>query len=174
MIRNVLQIEQPYSGEYTEKIYDISSPWNSSEWSWIQFEEENTVWCGEFRGSFRGAVSSEKLGIVVILTADYMYILDIHTAELVDFQSQPDFTDITVTPMGDILVTDGYGVETMSFHQQIKTESIVVPLHPDDLKFKEYHGNILKIICREFLVWDKEIELYLDCNTFEWITRDFV
>lgn len=29
MIYSAEHIVQPYSGEYVEKIYDISSPWNS-------------------------------------------------------------------------------------------------------------------------------------------------
>lgn len=39
MLFNAEQISQPYSGEYEEKIYDIESNWNSSDWIWIRFEE---------------------------------------------------------------------------------------------------------------------------------------
>lgn len=42
-------------------------------------------------------------------------------------------------------------------------ETIVVPIHPDNLRFVEWAGNILKITCFEFLIWEKEIELYFDC-----------
>ena len=50
MLLNIEQISQPYSGEYEEIIFDIESNWNSSDWSWIRFEEDTTIWCGEFRG----------------------------------------------------------------------------------------------------------------------------
>ena len=69
MICRAEYIQQPYSGEYIEKIYDIESPWNSSDWTWIKFTEEDVVWCGEFRGKYRGISFSEKLGIVVGLVS---------------------------------------------------------------------------------------------------------
>ncbi|MEH7347040.1 hypothetical protein V7122_24715 [Bacillus sp. JJ1532] len=47
MIVKVKVINQPLSGEYKERVYDISSPWNSQSWSWIKFTNENsTEWCG--------------------------------------------------------------------------------------------------------------------------------
>ena len=76
MISRAEYIQQPYSGEYIEKIYDIKSPWNSTDWTWIKFTEEDDIWCGEFRGKYRGkyrGVScSTTLGIIVVLTSDYM------------------------------------------------------------------------------------------------------
>ena len=35
MIIEAKIINQPESGQYLEKIYDIQSPWNSQEWTWI-------------------------------------------------------------------------------------------------------------------------------------------
>ena len=43
MLLNIEQISQPYSGEYEEIIFDIESNWNSSDWSWIRFEEDGVV-----------------------------------------------------------------------------------------------------------------------------------
>ena len=40
MICRAEHIEQPYSGEYIEKIYDITSAWNSGNWTWIKFFTE--------------------------------------------------------------------------------------------------------------------------------------
>ena len=54
--------------EYIEKIYDIKSPWNSTDWTWIKFTEEDDIWCGEFRGKYRGVSCSTTLGIIVVLT----------------------------------------------------------------------------------------------------------
>ncbi len=39
----------------------------------------------------------------------------------------------------------------------------------DNLKFVEWRENILKISCFEFLTWGKEIELYLNFETMEWL-----
>ena len=64
MLLNIEQISQPYSGEYEEITFDIESNWNSSDWSWIRFEEDTTIWCGEFRGKYIGATFSVPKGIV--------------------------------------------------------------------------------------------------------------
>ena len=84
MLMNLEHIPQPYSGEYEEKIYDIKSNWNSSNWTWLKFEEDSLVWCGEFRGKYIGATYSEVKGIIVVITSDYVYILDIETKEVID------------------------------------------------------------------------------------------
>ena len=74
MLLNIEQISQPYSGEYEEIIFDIESNWNSSDWSWIRFEEDTTIWCGEFRGKYIGATFSVPKGIIVVVTTDYIYV----------------------------------------------------------------------------------------------------
>ena len=92
MICDLSHIEQPYSGEYEEKIYDINSSWNSGDWSWILFEKEDGhCFCGEFRGKYRGAVLSEKLAVIIVLTSDYLFILDLGTAKLLDYKQQPSY-----------------------------------------------------------------------------------
>lgn len=172
MICSAERIEQPYSGQYVERIYDIKSPWNSREWTWIKFEDENGEWCGEFRGKYRGVSVSKKLGIVVVLTSDYMYTLDINTADLIEYDSQSDFVDITTSPNGDIFLTDGYSIEIVVKDNDEKIETTVVdymPVNPDNLRFEEWNNNILKISCCEFYHWENELELYLDCETLEWI-----
>ncbi len=52
MICKLTNIQQPISGEFEERIYEVESRWNSGEWTWIKFEEDDlSVWCGEFRGN---------------------------------------------------------------------------------------------------------------------------
>ena len=41
MIFSAESIEQPCSGIYTQRIYDIINPWNSRDWTWIKFTDEN-------------------------------------------------------------------------------------------------------------------------------------
>ena len=169
MILAATPIRQPLSGEYTERIYDIDSVWKTDEWSWLLFESESDSWCGEFRGAFRGVAVSEKLRLVVVLTEDCMYLLDIETAAVIDSLLQPQYVDITVTPDGNILVADWYGIELFRGRSVAAIECITVPVHPDYLRFREYDGNRLRITCYECGIWDEELELYLDCDSFEWI-----
>ena len=168
------QIEKPYSGQYFERIYDIQSPWNSRVWTWIKFVDENGEWCGNFRGEYKGVSVSEKLGIVVVVTSDYLFVLNTHTADLMEYESRPDIVDITTSPLGDIFLTNGYGIEQIVHGEMGKIEFIdipPVPVQPDGLKFLEWNENILKIRCDEFLNWGNEIELYFDCETMEWVER---
>lgn len=169
MILRAEYVQQPYSGEYIEKIYDIKNPWNSSDWTWIKFTEEDEVWCGEFRGGCRGLSYSAKYEIIVVLTSDYMYVLDIHTSEIKEYYSQPEYVDITTSPFGEILVTDGYGIEMFTNSKIKDMESIVTPINCDSLRFVEWRENILRMNCFEFLAWGKEVELYLDFETKEWL-----
>ena len=39
MIFSAESIEQPCSGIYTERIYDITNPWNSRDWTWVKFTD---------------------------------------------------------------------------------------------------------------------------------------
>lgn len=172
MICSAEWIEQPYSGQYVEKIYDIKSPWNSSKWTWIKFSDEDGEWCGEFRGEYRGVSVSKKFGVAIVLTSDYMYELDINTSELIGYEAQPDFIDITTSPKGDIFLTNGYGIEFLVNNEMGKIESMpipYIPVQPDNFRFVDWDDNILKVKCEEFLNWENEIELYLDCETMEWI-----
>ena len=174
MIFSAESIEQPCSGIYTERIYDITNPWNSRDWTWIKFTDENGEWCGEFRGQYRGVAVSEKYGIIVVLTTDYLFILDIHTAELIKYDSQANYIDITTSPNGSVFLTDGYGVEIVVKNSNDKIETSVIesiPVNPDNLKFEEWHNHILKMSCCEFLNWENEVELYLDCDSLKWIGK---
>ena len=54
MINEAELINQPYSGQYEERIYDIPSTWNSQRWTWVEFfNDDFSEWCGVFRGSPR-------------------------------------------------------------------------------------------------------------------------
>ena len=84
------------------------------------------------------------------MTSDYMYVLDIYGGEIMEYYSQPEYVDITVTPFGKILVTDGYGIEMFANTKISDMENIVLPINADNLKFVEWRENILKISCFEF------------------------
>ena len=92
-------VSQPYSGEYEERIYDIESCWNSPEWTWIRFVEDTSIWCGEFRGKYIGATFSEMKGIIIVVTSDYIFIIDITTKEIIDSERNFEYCDVTCTPL---------------------------------------------------------------------------
>ena len=172
MIIEAMRIDPPYDGEYRERIYDIRSVWNSSDWTWIRFtEDDGEEWCGEFRGEYKGAVVSDKLGVAVVLTSDHMYMLDIKDAEITDCLSQPDYEDIACSPLGDIFMTDGYRLEMLTGNRIARRKSIPTPVRPDSLRFSEWKGSVLKMTCDTLLDWDRGWEmreLFLDSVSLQW------
>lgn len=76
---------------------------------------------------------------------------------------------MTTSPIDDILITDGYGIERFTNSKMENLETIVIPVHPSNLRFVEWIDNILKVTCYEFLILGKEIELHLDGLTMEWL-----
>jgi len=169
MITGVDIISQPYSGRYIEKIFDISSPWNSALWTWIKFTNEDlTEWCGEFRGVVKAAVISLKYNLVLILTSDYLYKLSLINGELLGYEDKPQYNSLTVTPLGDYIISDDYSIFIMEPSSTDKKE-VPSPIKMDNIKFHNWNHNKLQITCDELLNWEYqgEVVLELDCETME-------
>ena len=165
----VTHIQQPYSGEFNERIYDIQSCWNSSDWTWIKFEENNDVWCGEFRGKYRGVAISDKIEIVVVLTSDYMYVLDLLSKDIIDYRRQPMYLEITTTPFEDILLTDSYGLEIFTDKSISNLKTIALPINGSYISFIEYCGDILKMTYEDNFNWQNRVEISFDCSLLEFL-----
>jgi hypothetical protein len=171
MIIKAELITQPYSGEYTEKIYDISSPWNSQNWTWIKFTNDDlTEWCGNFRGFPREVAVSETYNCVLVLTSDYLFKLDCLSGELTEYESQPQYQSLTVSPSGDFIIADYYDIKVIksTLNNKIQVDS---PLKMDMIKFQSWSNNKLSITCDEFSNWN-HMELELDGETFELTVKD--
>lgn len=167
-------IDQPYSGQYKERIYDISSPWNSGNWTWIKFENEDfNEWCGEFRGSPKGVALSKKYNNILVLTSDYLYQINCLSGELVEYESQSVYQNITVTPLGDFIIADYYCIEKIG--STLKEKKLLdIPIEIDGIHFKLWSENILTITCEEFLNTDKNVEMELDSETLEITIKDVI
>lgn len=160
-------INQPYAGEYSERIYDNQSEWNSQSWSWIKFTDKDyTEWCGQFRGFPRQVAVSEKHNSVLVLTSDYLFQLDKISANLVELERQPQYHNLTTAPSGDFIIADYYNLEKISerISKKVKIES---PIQTDMIEFKQWIGTKLIFTCDEFTNWDRHLEMQLDCETFE-------
>ncbi len=161
MIKDAIIIEQPYSGQYTERIYNIESPWNSSEWTWIKFDDDNEVWCGEFRGVARDVVISEKNNSVFILTTDYLYVLSCETGAIEAYETKPQYNSMTITPRGDILVSDDYSISIITQTLDV-IKDVELPFELDMIRFCGWAGDKLTINCYKFLEWENEMKLIAD------------
>ena len=139
-------IDQPYSGQYEERIYDISSPWNSQNWTWVKFlYDDFTEWCGEFRGLPINVAISKKHNQVLILTSDYFYQLDCLSMELMEYESQPQCKNLTATPNGDFLVADYYRIDIIESSLEDK-KLLESPIKMDLIKFGQWAGDKLSHI----------------------------
>jgi hypothetical protein len=165
MIEETKIINQPYSGEFEERIYDNESAWNSANWSWVKFvNDDYSEWCGQFRGSPRQVALSKKYNTVLVLTSDYLFQLDRMSGDLIEIEEMPSYHSLTVTPNGDYLAADYYHIEKISNNINLKTE-IKSPIQMDMIKFGIWDRNRLKITCDEFTNWDRHLIMEYDCNT---------
>lgn len=165
MISKAEIITLPYSGLYKEKIYDISSPWSSTNWTWVKFVNEDfTEWCGEFRGAPRAVAVSKKHNTVLVLTSDYLFQVNRLNGELLNFESQPQYHCLTVTPSGDYIIADDNSIEILGPSLEDK-KLIDSPIKMDMIKFHNWSNHKLLITCDEFLNWNNHVELELDGKT---------
>ncbi|MBK3496125.1 hypothetical protein JFL43_14910 [Viridibacillus sp. YIM B01967] len=167
MITKAEIIEQPYSGQFKERIYDISNPWNSQDWTWIKFEDENyNEWCGQFRGAQQAVALSSKHNKVLVATFDYLFQIDCVSGEMTEYESINTYQDLTVTPFGDFIITDYYNIEIIG--KTINDRQLLyIPIAIDMIKFNGWSENTLSISCEELGIVDSKIELELDVTTFE-------
>jgi len=158
-------ISQPYSGEYTERIYDNESAWNSQSWTFIKFiNEDYFAWCGQFRGFPRQVAVSTTKNIVLVLTSDYLYQLDRDTGNLIDFEDQSQYQNLTVAPNGNFILADYYNFEKVTTTIKEK-EQIESPIQMDLIKFKKWNNSKLEFTCDEFLNWDRHLIMTYDYQT---------
>jgi len=168
MIINAEIISQPDSGIYTEKIYDISNPWNSLDWTWVKFlNDDYTEWCGEFRGFPRNVAFSLKYNIVLVLTSDYLYQIDCASAKILEYEFQHQYKNLTAIPTGEFLLSDDYKIYIARTSSLKDMQIIKSPLEMDNIRFDSWHDNKLKISCEEFLNWGNNVELEFSSDTME-------
>ncbi|MFN8432182.1 MAG: hypothetical protein U0V04_19530 [Spirosomataceae bacterium] len=158
-------ISQPYSGEYTEKIFDNESAWNSQSWTFIKFTNNDySEWCGQFRGFPRQVAISTFKNIILVLTSDYLYQLDRETGTLTDLEDQPQYQNLTTTPNGDFILADYYNFEKITTTIKEK-ELIESPIQMDIIEFKKWDNSKLEFTCNEFLNWERHLTMTYDSET---------
>lgn len=165
MIIDAKIISQPYSGEYTERIYDNESAWNSQSWTFIRFTNNDySEWCGQFRGFPRQVAISTSNNIVLVLTSDYLYQLERETGNLTDLEDHPQYQNLTTAPNGDFILADYYNFKKVSTNIKQKT-SIESPVEMDMIEFKNWDNSKLEFTCDEFLNWDRHLTMTYDSET---------
>jgi hypothetical protein len=159
-------INQPYSGEFKERIYDIESPWNSQSWTWIKFTDENMIeTVGQFRGFPKEVKYSESRNEIIVLTSDHIFRLNGSDLNLIETERQLNYQDLEVSPDGTFIFHNYYEIEKMnnSLSEMIEIES---PFKMDDIRFKKWNGKNLEFECEEFTNWSRKELMELD--TTEW------
>jgi hypothetical protein len=155
-------INQPYSGQFDERIYDNASPWNSQGWTWIKFVNDDfTEWVGQFRGHPREVSASEKLRQTIVLTSDYVFRLDNQTGDVLEIEHQPQYHSLTTAPDGTFIFADYYNIERL--RDGLKNMEVIKgPIEMDMIKFSGWTEDKLLFTCDEFTNWDRHLEMELD------------
>lgn len=158
-------IYQPESGKYTEIIYDNASVWNSQDWAFIKFTNEDyTEWCGQFRGFPRQVAISTVYNIILVLTSDYLFQLDRATGNLLELEGQTQYQNLTIAPNGSFILIDYSDFEklTTSIKQAEKIESSI---RMDMIELIGWENQKLNFTCNEFINGDRHFTMTYDCET---------
>lgn len=167
MIIELQIINQPLSGEYKEKIYDLKSKGNSRDWTWVKFTNADyTEWCGQFQGSPINIEMSEKHNTIVLLTSDYLFMLSREDGSLIEYDDYELYRNLTLTPKGDYLISDYFTIEL--FADSLSSKQIIEsPFEMDMIEFREWTNNKLLITCEETRNYEAHHKLLLDSETLE-------
>ncbi len=164
MIEFVDIIDQPYSGEFEERIYDIQSSWNSQSWTYVKFiNADNSEWCGVFRGNPRKVAISKTRGKILVLTSDYIWILNSTNGEVIQSEDKPSYKNLTVAPNGDFILADYYSISRIEGTLK-GAKHLQSPIQMDMIKFKSWKNEKLIIECDEFMNWERHLILELDSS----------
>ena len=158
-------ISRSYSGVFKEKIYDIESSWNSQDWTFIKFTEDDySEWCGQFRGFPKSVQISKKHHIILILTSDYLFQIDSQTAGLKLFEDKHQYQSLIVTPSDDFLIADYMNIEKIS--DSIRNKKLIEsPIEMDFIEFQSWNNNSLEFKCDEFIYWDRHYVMEYNDDT---------
>lgn len=173
MINQAQIINQPYSGEYDEKIYYLRSKCNSRDWTWVKFTNEDyTEWCGQFQGAPINVAMSKKHNTIVVLTSDYLYMVSREDGRLLEHESHCLYRNLTLTPKGDYLISDYSSIEL--FKTSLLDKKVIEGIYEMDMiEFHDWNENKLLIKC-EHLYINREYELLFDCETSNIIINKIV
>lgn len=165
MIEKVEIISQPVSGKYEERIYDLQSSWNSQDWTWIRFTNEDlSEWCGVFRGYPKSAYLSKKYNVLLVLTSDYLFLLDRDNVDVIDFEEHSPYLYLTLSPNEDFIVADNHNLTKIK--NSLRDKSVInSPIKMDFIEFKIWNNQKLEFECDEFYSWDKHYLMEYDCLT---------
>lgn len=162
-------INQPYSGEYKERIYDIQSDWNSQSWTWIKFTfEDGRPIVGQFRGAPKSVKVSKSRNEILVLTAYLTYRLNLESLDVIEAEELPEYADVEVSPKGDFIFHTYHEIIRMgrTLSDMILVES---PFEMDLIAFKKWNGKELEFECSELMNWQR-IEVMI-LNSEDWTIR---
>jgi len=150
MIDQIDIINQPYSGEYEERIYEHQSPWNSQSWTWVKFtKEDKSEWVGQIRGHPRQVAISTTLKETIILTSDYVYRINNLTGDIIELDEKPPYHNLTVSPNGEIIFADYYQIEKMN-SSLADMEIISNPIKMDKIELTEMKNDKIRHTSDEY------------------------
>jgi hypothetical protein len=99
----------------------------------------------------------------LVLTSDYLFRLENKNGDLIEFEDQPQYQNLTTSPTGDFILADYYNINLIN-----KTlngaVNITSPIEMDMIKFKKWNDRKLEFTCDEFTNWDRHLVMELDAD----------
>ncbi|MCO5250113.1 MAG: hypothetical protein M9949_01680 [Candidatus Kapabacteria bacterium] len=92
------------------------------------------------------------------------YFFDIKAGNISDFEDQPQYQNLTISPNGDFILSDYYKIEKVTTSIKHK-EPIDSPIQMDTIVFMKWDNLKLEFICHEFLNWDSQLKMTYDSET---------
>lgn len=160
-------INQPYSGEFEERIYDLESVWNSQSWTWIKFTDNYGVQkVGQFRGFPKNMKVSEQKNEIVVLTSDCIFHLDATKLNIIEAENKVNYGNLEVTPNGIFILSeysDIYKLEGSLSDRRV----IESPFEMDFIEFKRWNDNILEFECDNIRNYEKRQRMELNITNWK-------
>lgn len=168
MIISIEIINQPYSGEYKEIIFDgpKGSP-RSEYWSWVKFIDEKYLsWCGVFRGNIVGVETSTVFNNILVVTDSFLYMIDKKTGKLLEIRENTDYIQITLSPFGEYILATSSDIVAIT-HSIDRLIYIEFSKTLFFMKFLKWEGYMLHIECEDCINSHEVKTLLLNSKTYQ-------
>jgi hypothetical protein len=92
-----------------------------------------------------------------------LFRLENKNGNLIEFEDQPQYHNLTTSPTGDFILADYYNINLINktLNETINIES---PIEMDMIKFKKWNDKKLEFTCDEFTNWDRHLIMELDAD----------
>lgn len=115
----------------------------------IKFIENNARhWNAIFYGKYGKIAVSKPHDIILILTTHYLFQLDKKTGDIMEWEENLQYANLTLTPKGDFLIAGLFDNYIEKITSNIKSKEIIKsPIRYENINFQDWDKENLNIKC---------------------------